>query len=79
MFTKQEKLLFKSQSSDHLRVKNKKEKVENGLDQSNSSLEFLPIAQLKKDEIPSQFKNQTQMKMNEEVTLLLYMDLKTSI
>ena len=44
MFTKQEKLLFKSQSSDHLRLKKKEEKVENGLNKSTSSLEFLPIA-----------------------------------
>jgi hypothetical protein len=55
MFTKQEKLLFKSQSSDHLRVRKEAKESKDGLNKSTSSLKFLPIAQLKKDEIPGQF------------------------
>jgi hypothetical protein len=54
MFTKQEKMLFKAQNSDHLRVK-KEQEVENAVKKSINSLEFLPIAQLKKDEKPDQF------------------------
>ena len=67
MFTKQEKLLFKSQSSDHLRVHKEGEETE----KSVSSLKFLPIAQFKKGEVPEKLNEKTQKRISEEATLLL--------
>jgi hypothetical protein len=54
MFSKQEKLLFQSQSSDHLRIKKKEEnaEIENGPIKKCKSLQFLPIVQ--KGRIPGQ-------------------------
>ena len=72
MFTKQEKLLFKSQSSDHLKVHNEEKET----NKSANSLKFLPIAQFKKGEIPDKLNEKTQLRMSEEATLLLKMDVK---